>query len=45
MIQKNLIALVIVLTAFTAYGQDEARLMRFPSTNGEQIVFTYAGDL
>lgn len=24
---------------------DEARLLRFPSTNGSEIVFTYAGDL
>lgn len=25
--------------------QDEARLMRFPSVNGTQVVFSYAGDL
>lgn len=24
---------------------DEARLLRFPSTNGTDVVFTYAGDL
>ena len=24
---------------------DEARLLRFPATNGNQVVFTYAGDL
>ncbi len=24
---------------------DEARLLRFPSTNGNEIVFSYAGDL
>ncbi|MBE0642015.1 MAG: PD40 domain-containing protein, partial [Bacteroidales bacterium] len=43
--RRNLLASLIVLLALTAYGQDETRLMRFPSTNGEQIVFTYAGDL
>ena len=24
---------------------DEARLLRFPATNGKEIVFSYAGDL
>ena len=29
-----------------AHGQaDEARLLRFPATNGNEIVFSYAGDL
>jgi len=27
------------------YSQEEARVMRFPAINGNQIVFTYAGDL
>ena len=26
-------------------AQNEARLMRFPAIHGNQIVFTYAGDL
>ena len=26
-------------------GDDEARLLRFPTIHGDQIVFTYAGDL
>lgn len=26
-------------------GNDEARLLRFPSTNGQEVVFSYAGDL
>jgi len=34
---------MLCLGSLTA--QDEARLMRFPATNGNQIVFTYAGDL
>ena len=28
-----------------AYAQDEARLLRFPATNGTDVVFSYAGDL
>lgn len=28
-----------------AAAEDEARLMRFPSTNGTDVVFSYAGDL
>jgi tricorn protease len=31
--------------SFLARGADEARLLRFPATNGSEIVFTYAGDL
>ena len=31
-------------TAAVAHA-DEARLLRFPATNGRQVVFTYAGDL
>ena len=27
------------------YGQQEARLLRFPAISGDQIVFSYAGDL
>lgn len=34
-------AILPVLT----YAADEARLLRFPTTNGREIVFTYAGDL
>ncbi|MDR0348865.1 MAG: PDZ domain-containing protein [Tannerella sp.] len=31
--------------AVAAGKADEARLLRFPTTNGHEIVFTYAGDL
>jgi tricorn protease len=37
-----LCALAVVASAPAA---DEARLLRFPAIHGEQIVFTYAGDL
>jgi tricorn protease len=36
---------LILLAHFHAGANDEARLMRFPAIYGEQIVFTYAGDL
>ncbi len=34
-----------VLIVNTAFSQDEARLLRFPTIHEDQIVFTYAGDL
>ncbi len=41
-----LVALFLVsLFASTAISQQEARLLRFPATYGNQIVFSYAGDL
>lgn len=32
-------------TAFAAPSDDAARLLRFPTTNGTDVVFSYAGDL
>jgi len=39
--------ILILLFLFSAIiiNADEGRLLRFPTTNGNQIVFTYAGDL
>jgi tricorn protease len=34
-----------VIAFFNLRANDEARLMRFPAIYGEQLVFTYAGDL
>lgn len=41
------IALLFILAAgwLTTTAQEEARLLRFPAIHGNQIVFTYAGDL
>ncbi len=39
-----LLFLTLLLTA-ALFSQQEARLLRFPATNGQSIVFTYAGDL
>ena len=42
----NRIILTAALVAFASgVKADEARLLRFPSVNGDQIVFSYAGDL
>ena len=42
--KKLLFSLLLAGTAFTGHA-DEARLLRFPATNGSDIVFSYAGDL
>ncbi|HAC21158.1 MAG TPA: hypothetical protein DCF91_03535, partial [Porphyromonadaceae bacterium] len=36
---------VLALPSIFAVTTSEARLLRFPSTNGSEIVFSYAGDL
>src|SRR5215470_4238036 len=36
--------LMLVLPGWAA-AQDEARLLRFPAIHGDQVVFTYAGNL
>ncbi len=37
--------LVSILFTFSLYSQDNARLLRFPNIHGNQIVFSFAGDL
>ena len=37
--------LPLLCAAFGLKAADEARLLRFPAIHGDQIVFTYAGDL
>jgi len=46
-IMKNIFlsALFICVASFTLAFAQEARLLRFPATNGDQIAFSYAGDL
>jgi len=44
--KKQIILLILAVTAFfAASAQQEARLLRFPAIHGNQVVFTYAGDL
>ena len=40
-----LLSMLAMGFAVGAYAQDEARLLRFPATNGTDVVFSYAGDL
>jgi tricorn protease len=43
--KKLTITLTFMLMLGILMAQDEARLMRFPAIHGNQVVFTYAGDL
>ncbi|GHV48417.1 tricorn protease [Bacteroidia bacterium] len=40
-----LVSAFLAGAAFSARPAEEARLLRFPATNGNEIAFTYAGDL
>ena len=42
--KRLLFSLALFASAFSAQA-DEARLLRFPSTNGNEIIFSYGGDL
>lgn len=44
---KHLILMLaaLLMTGMSLSAQDEARLMRFPAIHGDQVVFSYAGDL
>ncbi len=39
-----LLAVMLTTAAFT-FGEGEMRLLRFPAVHGDQVVFSYAGDL
>ena len=45
--KKKLIFSLLVLAGVPSLSMavDAARLLRFPATNGNEIVFSYAGDL
>ncbi len=44
--KKQILATLLVAYALpTLAATDEARLLRFPTTNGSEVVFTYGGDL
>ena len=47
MMTKKLLLTItgIVIACTMLFSQDETRLLRFPAIHGNQIVFTYAGDL
>src|SRR5215469_3260487 len=39
------VTVIFCLCISPARAQDEARLLRFPAIHGDQVVFTYAGNL
>ncbi len=39
------LTVLFLLGSITAFAQQETRLLRFPAIHGNQIVFSYAGDL
>ena len=43
--KKLFFTLIASICIGNLFAQDEARLLRFPAIHGNQIVFTYAGDL
>ncbi|MCQ2175576.1 MAG: PDZ domain-containing protein [Bacteroidales bacterium] len=43
--KKSILCSLLVILTFTGLRADEARLLRFPATNGNDVVFSYAGDL
>ncbi|MDD4514003.1 S41 family peptidase [Massilibacteroides sp.] len=46
MIKKLILNLCLFTVApFLTFASEEARLLRFPSTNGSEIVFSFGGDL
>ncbi len=45
MMKKSVLFLFISLVTVPLIFAQEARLLRFPSTNGSEVVFSYAGDL
>lgn len=43
---KKMITIIVMLCSIlVTSAQEEARLLRFPAIHGNQVVFTYAGDL
>ncbi len=42
---KSLLLAIAFSASISLNAADEARLLRFPATNGNDVVFSYAGDL
>jgi tricorn protease len=43
--RKLLFSIFLVLLTLNLQSQEEARLLRFPAIHGDQVVFSYGGDL
>ena len=42
---KKTLFIGLAIAGMSAMQAQEARLLRFPTTNGNEVVFSYAGDL
>lgn len=42
---KKLLTVLVLLFSISLVAQEDARLLRFPAVHGQNVVFTYAGDL
>ncbi|MCQ2310009.1 MAG: hypothetical protein MJZ78_08545, partial [Bacteroidales bacterium] len=40
-----IISLLLAFGALSMQAQDEAKMLRFPAIHGNQVVFSYAGDI
>lgn len=43
--KRLLISMLLMSAAISVLNAEEGRLLRFPTTNGQDVVFSYAGDL
>ena len=43
--KQLLLLLTVFLLGIQTFAQQETRLLRFPTIHGNQLVFTYAGNL
>lgn len=43
--KKGILLIALVFSSMLILAQNEARVLRFPAIHGNQVVFTYAGDL
>ena len=41
----TMLSLFVLIASMQLVAQEEARLLRFPAVSGNQLVFSYAGDL
>jgi tricorn protease len=44
-VRRILFPVILALSVVSAFAQPETRLLRFPAIHGNQLVFSYAGDL
>ena len=42
---RNILLILIIMSSINLFSQDDTRLLRFPAVHGQNVVFTYSGDL